>query len=368
MSYIGNPIISTDFPKDTFSGTGSITAFTMSIAPASVNAVLVAVSGVVQEPSTYTVSGTTLTFSGAPPSGTNNISVRHLGVAGIPNVPSTGSVVPASLSTGAPSWASSGNVGVGTSTGGGKLQVAVGTTNISGSAWNSSNFVVGGSNSTSGGFGVSYNDTTGTIIASLLPSTAWKNLTTYSSQTIFCSDGTNERMRIDSSGNLLVGTTTNPAPSRVTVDGGSSIVPMSTRVTPTTGFTHHYFYNGNGIVGSISTNGSSTTYSTSSDYRLKENVSPMTGALAKVSALKPVTYSWKVDGSAGEGFIAHELQAVVPDCVTGEKDAVDEEGNPVYQGIDTSFLVATLTAAIQELKAELDATKAEVASLKGVVA
>ena len=94
----------------------------------------------------------------------------------------------------------------------------------------------------------------------------------------------------------------------------------------------------------------------------------MTGALAKVSALKPVTYSWKVDGSAGEGFIAHELQAVVPDCVTGEKDAVDEEGNPVYQGIDTSFLVATLTAAIQELKAELDATKAEVASLKGVVA
>ena len=88
---------------------------------------------------------------------------------------------------------------------------------------------------------------------------------------------------------------------------------------------------------------------------------------------------WKSDGSAGQGFIAHELQAVVPDCVSGEKDAVelvdikDEEGNvigqeekPIYQGIDTSFLVATLTAAIQELKAELDATKAEVQALKGV--
>ena len=101
MALIGNPIISTDFPKDTFSGTGSATAFTMSIAPASVNAVLVIVSGVVQEPSTYTISGTTLTFSGAPPSGTNNISVRHLGVAGIPNVPSAASVVTSSIASGA---------------------------------------------------------------------------------------------------------------------------------------------------------------------------------------------------------------------------------------------------------------------------
>jgi hypothetical protein len=119
-------------------------------------------------------------------------------------------------------------------------------------------------------------------------------------------------------------------------------------------------------VGGITLTASSTSYNTSSDYRLKENVAPMTGALNKVAQLKPVTYKWKVDGSASQGFIAHELAEVVPDCVTGEKDAVDAEGNPVYQGIDTSFLVATLTAAIQELKAELDATKAEVAALKGV--
>ena len=91
----------------------------------------------------------------------------------------------------------------------------------------------------------------------------------------------------------------------------------------------------------------------------------MQGALDVVQQLNPVTYTWKADNSPGQGFIAHELQAVVPDCVTGEKDAVDAEGNPVYQGIDTSFLVATLTKAIQELKAELDATKAEVAALKG---
>jgi squalene cyclase len=90
----------------------------------------------------------------------------------------------------------------------------------------------------------------------------------------------------------------------------------------------------------------------------------MTGALAKVQALKPVTYTWKESGIESQGFIAHELAEVCPDAVTGEKDAVDAEGNPQYQGIDTSFLVATLTAAIQELKAELDSVKAELATLK----
>jgi hypothetical protein len=84
----------------------------------------------------------------------------------------------------------------------------------------------------------------------------------------------------------------------------------------------------------------------------------MTGALAKVALLKPCTYKWNADGSDGEGFIAHELQEVCPDAVTGEKDAVNEDGSIKAQGIDTSFLVATLTAAIQELKAEFDAYKA----------
>ena len=90
----------------------------------------------------------------------------------------------------------------------------------------------------------------------------------------------------------------------------------------------------------------------------------MTGALAKVAALKPCTYKWKADGSDGEGFIAHELAEVVPQCVTGEKDAVDAEGKPVYQGIDTSFLVATLTAAIQEQQAIIEQLKADVVALK----
>jgi hypothetical protein len=141
-------------------------------------------------------------------------------------------------------------------------------------------------------------------------------------------------------------------------------------------------------VGSISVTASATAYNTSSDYRLKDNVQPMTGALAKVALLKPVTYKWKVDGSDGEGFIAHELAEVKPDCVSGDKDATreeqyevtpavkDEEGNittpavmgirtvPVYQGIDTSFLIATLTAAIQELSAKNDALTARIVALE----
>jgi hypothetical protein len=132
-------------------------------------------------------------------------------------------------------------------------------------------------------------------------------------------------------------------------------------------------------VGNIIINSGSVAYNTTSDYRLKENIAPMTGALAKVSALKPVTYKWKTDGSDGQGFIAHELAEVAPDCVSGEKDAtrivdeldadgkkIGEKIEPAYQGIDTSFLVATLTAAIQELNAKVDAQAAEIQALKGV--
>jgi hypothetical protein len=90
----------------------------------------------------------------------------------------------------------------------------------------------------------------------------------------------------------------------------------------------------------------------------------MTDALGVVAQLNPVTYKWKTDGSDGQGFIAHELQSVVPDCVIGEKDAVDADGKPEYQGVDTSFLVATLTAAIQEQQAIITALTARVEALE----
>jgi len=187
-----------------------------------------------------------------------------------------------------------------------------------------------------------------------------------------------ERMRIDSSGNLLVGSTTNSNNAKVKVyktgnrptieaeqgdSGGYNFQSIAVNNGGT--YYHCNFQEGGTQRGSISSNGSNTAYNTGSDYRLKDGVAPMTGALNKISGLNPVTWKWKSNGSDGQGFIAHELAEVCPDAVTGKKDAVDENGNPVYQMVDVSYLVATLTAAIQELKAELDATKAEVAALKG---
>jgi len=126
------------------------------------------------------------------------------------------------------------------------------------------------------------------------------------------------------------------------------------------------FQYNSGTVGTIVTGTSNTSYNTSSDYRLKDNIAPMTGALDKVIQLKPCTYKWKLDGSDGEGFIAHELSEICPHAVSGEKDAVNEDGSIKPQGIDTSFLVATLTAAIQELNAKVDAQALEIQALKGV--
>ena len=116
------------------------------------------------------------------------------------------------------------------------------------------------------------------------------------------------------------------------------------------------FLNAGGTtVGSVTSTTSATAYVTSSDYRLKENIQPMTGGLDIVEKLNPVTYDWISTKIKSQGFIAHELQKLVPDCVVGEKDAVDEHNQPIYQGIDTSFLVATLTCAIKELKQQFDA-------------
>jgi hypothetical protein len=175
-----------------------------------------------------------------------------------------------------------------------------------------------------------------------------------------------ERMRITSGGALCVGTTSNTGTVRFIVESDTTTLnPMSVSNTRATAATDYsiIFYRAGNIVGSVQTTLSATSFVTSSDYRLKENIAPMTGALAKVALLKPVTYDWKTGGSS-QGFIAHELQEVIPEAVAGEKDAVNEDGSIKAQGIDTSFLVATLTAAIQELKATVDAQAARIAALE----
>jgi hypothetical protein len=173
--------------------------------------------------------------------------------------------------------------------------------------------------------------------------------------------GTNntERARIDSGGNLLVRCT---SAGFVNDDGTSietgAIVQRHINGTASgTGYTF-FIYNGS-MIGSIIQSGTSAvTYNTSSDYRLKNTIAPMTGALDKVALLKPCTYKWNVDGSDGQGFIAHELQEVYPDAVTGEKDAEQ------MQGVDYGKITPLLTAALQEAIAEIQSLKARVAELE----
>jgi hypothetical protein len=256
------------------------------------------------------------------------------------------------------------NVGIGTASPAGRLEVNSSGTPKTITSFSTSNFNALGC----GGSGGSLAYGTGTFL-------------TFCNQP-FADRGTDnnltERMRIDSNGFLLIGTTSSNGDGitlrpRSSGSNTTSAINFNRASTATTGYPI-VFQNGGADVGYIQMSNTLVSLVNLSDYRLKENIVPMSGSLAKVNALKPVTYSWKTDGSSGQGFVAHELQAVVPECVNGEKDAIetyiDEDGKeqtkPKYQGIDTSFLIATLTSAIQELNAKVDAQALEIQALKGV--
>lgn len=127
-------------------------------------------------------------------------------------------------------------------------------------------------------------------------------------------------------------------------------------------FTHH---SNNASVGSVVTSTTATAFNTSSDYRLKENVTPVADGITRLQQLKPSRFNFKVEpGVTVDGFLAHEAAEVVPECVTGTKDAVDDDGNPIYQGIDQSKLVPLLTAALQEAIGRIESLEAKVAALE----
>ena len=260
---------------------------------------------------------------------------------------------------------SAGNVGVGVTPSAwvaGRVSIQLGATGASLSSTNfltpnttvySNAFDSGGSNTYVVTAAASaYEQSSGTHVWSTAPSGTAGSTVPFS-----------ERARIDSSGNLMVGTTSSGGLNGLSLSPVGTHTQLQFNASSTSNFAAYFRYYGDNV-GNISYSNTSTAYSTSSDYRLKENVQPMVGALAKIAQLNPVTYNWKIDGSDGQGFIAHELQAVVPDCVSGAKDAVDDEGAPQYQGVDTSFLVATLVKAIQEQQATIAALEARITALE----
>jgi hypothetical protein len=258
----------------------------------------------------------------------------------------------------------SGNVGIGTASPADKLHVAFSIGGLGGIRVQNTN--------ATGQAALSYYNDAATQKADIWwnNSGSTLNLRTLSTDPMVFSTNNTERMRIDSSGNFFVGTTSqfSGAKNNFRRTGSGQVMAIVTSITSGTNDMMAFLDGDENVCGYIQANTTANTvsYVTSSDYRLKDNIQSMTGGLTKVMQLKPSTWNWKsAPEVSGQGFIAHELQAIVPDAVCGEKDELYDDGNPKFQGIDTSFLVATLTAAIQEQQALITQLQADVAALKG---
>lgn len=176
-----------------------------------------------------------------------------------------------------------------------------------------------------------------------------------------------ERMRLTSTGMLACGTTSNFDSFNVTlaVKGAYPNTPIEVQQDGTNSHFAITFRNSNGLVGSITTQDSATAFNTSSDYRLKENVVDLDGAIDRVKQLSPKRFNFIASpNTTVDGFLAHEAQTVVPEAVTGTHNEVDDDGNAVMQGIDQSKLVPLLTAALQEAIAKIETLETKVAALE----
>ena len=172
-----------------------------------------------------------------------------------------------------------------------------------------------------------------------------------------------ERMRLNSTGDILLGGITTVGNTHASFDSASNdrmIFNIGSSTTSSIDIIN--FRNPNGIVGGINTDGFTTSFSSSSDYRLKENVVKLTNALDKVSELKPSRFNFINEEKTVDGFLAHEVENIVPEAISGTKDQVDDKGNPVYQRIDQSKLIPLLVGAIQELKEEIEMLRSQINS------
>ncbi len=170
-----------------------------------------------------------------------------------------------------------------------------------------------------------------------------------------------EVSRINSSGTLLIGKTSDTTTTEGHVLGYSGYL-HTTRSGAVAHILNRTTSNGivvqyrrdNTAVGSVSVTASATSYNTSSDYRLKENVTADWDATTRLKQLNPVRFNFIADADTTvDGFLAHEVQSIVPEAITGTKDEVDDDGNPVMQGIDQSKIVPLLVKTIIELEARI---------------
>ena len=454
MAAIGNSPTQQAFTPaiDYFSGNGSTTAFTLSRPVASVAQVQVTIDNVAQNPSSaYTVSGSTITFTSAPLSGTNNIYVYYTSPITQVIAPGQGTVNATSMAsstgtgagvfqtsptittptidtiTSAASTAltlksagttavtvdTSQNVLVGTTTSTNNIRLNQKLAVITAGSGNFGGVSNTGYNGTSAGTGPIYDmqrsrgttdgsmtavasgDTLGYVVFRGSDGAGFVDSSYITGQVdgavgsgsvpgrLVFNTSSAERMRIDSSGNLLVGTTSGIGSStgaRLAVDatasglegaviknsGGASYSNLLLWNTATSGNNYFaYFCTEGGAYpginrGSIQYNraGGVVVYNTTSDYRAKTVTGPVQNALSKLALLKPSTGRMNGATQDIDFFVSHELQEVVPSAVSGEKDDVNEDNTPKYQMVDKSAVIPLLTAAIQELKAIND-TQAE---------
>ena len=481
MAYVGNPIDTQNTFQSLvgkrFNGDGSTTAFTLDVAPSSTLDLEVFVGNVRQDPnSAYTVSGTTLSFTGAPPSGTNNIYVVH-------QAKSVGTITPGANSVGVTELnLSDGSSGQFIKTDGSGTLSFASVASLAGiddqsssnddqltitdtavvinedsddvdfrveSNGNANMLFVSGGNDVVGigaegdlgvGLHIKSADSGGTVethanelVVEGSGNTGMTILAGNGHASIinFGDDGSNnvgmvsydhagnymrfktngsDRIRIKDDGKVVIAAE-NMANDIAAGNGGISLFNTNSGSrfygSGTGTETHLEFGNDNGARGTIQTNSSNTVYNTSSDYRLKENVNYTWDATTKLKQLKPARFSWKTDSdnTLQDGFLAHEVSSIVPEAISGTKDATEtktkvvvsskggilaegveqsdwtqgkesgkypsdstwEESKTmgIYQQIDSSKLVPLLTKALQEAVTKIEALEARVTTLEG---
>ena len=192
----------------------------------------------------------------------------------------------------------------------------------------------------------------------------------HSANALYFRTGGTERARINSDGHFRVGTHTHSggymincaSPNMGSTYGGISIQNLA---DADNGYYLGFYKSNNTLLGKVVQNSSSVSYDTTSDYRLKENVVTDWDATTRLKQLKPSRFNFKgYKDETVDGFLAHEVSSIVPQAISGEKDAVDKDGNPEYQGIDHSKLVPLLTKALQESIARADALEARIKKLE----